>query len=399
MKRTIPLWLGLLAFALMPALAQTPAASNTGKIHGRVINPTGAPQASGLVCLSTDGGVTSKYSFPVSAAGTYEGEATPGTYMVVYRAPNTPPDKMVDFIRGIKLVVGQDIQQDLDMSRQEYIDKMPAEEKKQLEELKKNNAEALKANQVINTLNSDLKTVNQDIKDAENAHATAVQALGAGATASAVEAKTTEIRTAKYTEIETIMTRDTSVKQDEAILWADLARAQVGLKKYDEAEATYKKALALESGSKKPKPEVLGVVNAGLGEIYARTSKVPEANAAFDAAAKSDPTRASFYLRNEAVIFFQERNGVAQVAAADEAIKIDPTQPILYYIKGQGLIQNATIDPKTNRIVLPADCTEAYQKYLQLAPTGPYASEVAGILSQAGQKIDSNFKAPKAGRK
>ncbi len=55
------------------------------------------------------------------------------------------------------------------------------------------------------------------------------------------------------------------------------------------------------------------------------------------------------------------------------------TRPILYYIKGQGLIQKATVDPKTNRIVLPPDCTEAYQRYLALAPTGPYAAEVRGF--------------------
>jgi tetratricopeptide (TPR) repeat protein len=138
------------------------------------------------------------------------------------------------------------------------------------------------------------------------------------------------------------------------------------------------------------------VAQAGLGEVYARSGKVPEANAAYDAAAKADPTRASLHLRNQAVIFFQEHNSAAQVAAADEAIKVDPTDAILYYIKGQGLVQNATIDPKTNRIVLPDDCTAAYQKYLDLAPTGPYAGEVAGILSQAGQKISSSYKAGKS---
>jgi hypothetical protein len=83
------------------------------------------------------------------------------------------------------------------------------------------------------------------------------------------------------------------------------------------------------------------------------------------------------------------------VAAANEALAIDPNQAILYYIKGQGLIQQATVDPKTNRIVLPPDCTEAYQRYLALAPTGPYAAEVKGILDQAGEKINSNYKAPK----
>jgi hypothetical protein len=89
-------------------------------------------------------------------------------------------------------------------------------------------------------------------------------------------------------------------------------------------------------------------------------------------------------------------NADAQVAAADEAIKVDPTQPLVYYLKGQGLIGKSTIDPKTQRIVLPQDCTDAYQKYLELAPNGAYAAEVKGILAQAGQKVDTSFKAPKA---
>jgi len=393
MKRNISLCLGLLALALLPAMAQTPAP--TGKIHGRVINPTGEPQTNGSVGLSTDGGATLKFTFPVGTDGSFSGEATPGTYAVVYRAPDTPPGKMVDMVRGIKIVEGQDVAQDIDMSRAEFIEKMPADQRKALEEIKKQNAEALKANQVINNLNADLKLVNQDIKDAEAARTQAATDLGAGAARDAVEAKATEIKTAKYTEIETLMTKDTAVMPDQSILWTNLARAELGLKKYDDSEANYRKALALETNSKKPKPEVIGVADAGLGEVYARQGKVSEANAAFDAAAKADPTRAAFHLRNEAVIFFQEKNTDAQIAAANAALAVDPNQPILYYIKGQGLIQQATVDPKTNRIVLPADCTEAYQKYLALAPTGPYAGEVKGILDQAGEKINANYKAPK----
>jgi tetratricopeptide (TPR) repeat protein len=302
---------------------------------------------------------------------------------------------MVDMYRGIKIVEGQDVAQDIDMSRQEFVDKMPADQRKNLEEIKKQNAAALAQNQVINSLNADLKLVNQDIKDAEAARTQATTELGASAARDAFEAKTTEIKTAKYTEIETLMTKDTAVMPDQSILWTNLARAQLGLKKYDDSEANYRKALALETASKKPKPEVIGVADAGLGEVYARQGKVTEANAAFDAAAKADPTRAAFHLRNEAVIFFQEKNTDAQIAAANAALAVDPNQPILYYIKGQGLIQQATVDPKTNRIVLPADCTEAYQKYLALAPTGPYAGEVKGILDQAGEKINANYKAPK----
>jgi tetratricopeptide (TPR) repeat protein len=394
MKRNLSLWLGVLAFALLPAFSQTPAGP-TGKVHGHVTNPTGEPQGSGSVSLSTDGGATLKYTFAVAADGNFSGEAAPGTYAAVYRAADTPAGKMVDMVRGIHVVEGQDVVADVDMSRAEFIDKLPADQKKALEDLKKQNAEAIKANQVITNLNNDLKVVNQDIRDAENARNQAAQELGASAARDAVEAKANDIRTAKYTEIQTMMTKDTSVMPDQSILWTNLARAELGLKKYDEAETNYKKAIELESASKKPKPEVIGVANAGLGETYARQGKAPEAKAAFDAAAKADPTRAAFHLRNEAVIFFQEKNSPAQVAAADEALALDPNQAILYYIKGQGLIMNATVDPKTNRIVLPPDCEEAYQKYLALAPTGPYAAEVKGILDQAGEKVNANYKAPK----
>jgi len=402
MKRIFSLCLGLtaaaglFALALSPVQAYSQPAEKTGKIHGRVINPTGQPQGGGTVGLSTDGGATLKYSFPVDSTGAYSGEAPAGTYMLVYRAPDTPVGKMVDSIRGIKIVVGVDLAQDDDMSRQEYIDKLPPEDKKQLEDLKKQNAEALKANALINQLNADLKIVAQDKKDIDNVAATAAQALGAKASKADIAAKVEEIKAAKYTDIQSVMTRDTGLKPDEPLLWNNLGFAQEGLKNYDDAIASYKKALDLESASKKPRMPVIAQADAGLGEVYARTNKIPEANAAYDAAAKADPATAALNLRNEAVIFYQENNGPAQVAAADEAIKIDPNQATLYYIKGQGLVQNATVDPKTNRIVLPPDCTAAYQKYLELAPTGPYADEVASILQQAGEKVSSSYKAPKS---
>jgi hypothetical protein len=397
MKRTISLWLGLLAFAMVPVLAQTPAApaATTGKIHGHVTNPTGAPQGSGSVSLSNDGGHTNKFTFPVNASGDYAGEAAPGTYTVIFRQADTPPDKMVDSIENVKVVAGQDITQDVDMSRKEFIDKLPADQQKQLEELRKHNSEALKANAVIKGLNADLKTAVQDIKDADGARAAAQQQLGATAAKAAIDAKEAEIKTAKYTEIETLMTKDTTAKPDASVLWAQLGQAQIGLKKFDAAETSYKKVLELEAASKKADPKIQGLANSGLGEIYARKGQVPEANAAYQAAAKANPTEAGFYLRNEAVIFFQMQNADAQVAAADEALKVDPNAALLYYLKGQGLVSKATVDAKTQRIVLPPGCAEAYQKYLELAPTGPYSADAKGILEQAGQKVSSSYKSGK----
>jgi len=402
MRRTISLWLGLpaaaglLAFAVLPVLAQTPPPLGpTGKIHGRVISPTGLPVTGGVVSLSTDGGHTSKYTFQVSSTGDFAGEAAPATYTIVYRQLDTPPDKMVDYKDGVKVVFGQDVLQDIDMSRKEFVDGLSPEVKKQLEEMKKHNAEAMKTNEIVKVANADLAVVGQDIKDADAAAVTARQTLGATASTADVEAKEAEIKAAKYTEIETLMLKDTAAKPDASPLWMRLGQAQLGLKKYDEAEATFKKTLEVEAASKKPNLQVQGNAQSGLGEVYAREGKVPEANAAYDAAAKVDPTSAGLYLKNEAVIFSQLGNADAQAAAADEAIKVAPNLALPYYLKGQALIGKADVDPKTGRYILPPGCAEAYQKYLELAPTGQFANDVKGILAQAATKVDTTYKASK----
>jgi tetratricopeptide (TPR) repeat protein len=391
MKRTLSVWLGILALAVAPVLAQE---KPMGKIHGHVTNPVGTAQGSGTVSLSNGPG-DDKATFPVSAAGEYSGDAPPGTYTVIFRQTDTPKDKQVDRIDNVKIVAGQTTEQDVDMSRPDFIKNMTDEQKKQLEEIKTKNSQALKANEVIKRLNADLKQVAQDVHDADGASATAAQQLGAGATKPAIDAKAQEIKTQKFTDAESIMKQDTAAKPDASILWARLGQAQLGLKEYDDAVTSFKKALDIEATSKKPTGEVQGLAQSGLGETYARQGKVPEANEAYDAAAKANPTGASLYYKNQAVIFFQMNNSQAQVAAADKAISVDPTNALLYYLKGQGLVGNATFDTKTNKIILPPGCAEAYQKYLELAPTGPYAADAKGVLDQASQKVTTTYKSGK----
>ncbi len=404
MRRTISILMGVVALALMPVLAQD-AATTPVKVHGHVTNPTGAPQQAGVVTFvlttraASGPGLSAQTaeegSFPLNANGDYSGQVVPGSYTVIYRSEGMAKDKQADSYENVKIVAGQDNVQDIDMSRPAYIEKLPEDQKKQLEELRAKNASAMKSNEVIKNLNADLNTVGEDLKSVDAAHAEATQQLGASAAKGEVDAKTNEIKTAKYTDIETLMTKDIQLRPTEPVLWGYLGQAQSGLKKYDDAETSFKKALELDAASKKPNPVIQGMANSGLGEIYARTGKVPEANAAYDAAAKANPASANLYLKNQAVIFFQAGNGDAQVAAADKAIQTDPSNALLYYLKGQGLIQKATFDSKTSKIVLPPGCAEAYQKYLDLAPTGPYATEVQGILQQAGQKVNSSYKAGK----
>jgi len=401
MKRNLTLWLGLLAFALVPALSQAPM----GKVHGHVTNPSGAPEKAGTITFTgTDraasgpglkAATSDKGVFTVDANGDYAGEVPPGVYKIVFRSPGMPNDKEADHIDNVQVVAGKDTVADDDMSRKEYIDSLPADVRKNLEDIRKKNAAALATNAVVKNIMADIKIYDQDIKDADAAQATATQTLGAGASRADIEAKTNEIKTAKYSEIETLMLKDTLARPDVSSLWNDLAQAQLGLKKFDEAIVTYKKVIELDTASKKPNPQVQGAAFAGLGEIYARTGKVAEASDAYDSAAKAYPTGAAGYYKNEAIIFShpETSNSDAEAAAADKAITTDPNVAIVYYLKGQGLIAKATIDPATGKMILPPGCAEAYQKYLDLArpPNDQFVNDVKGILSEATQTHNTAF--------
>jgi tetratricopeptide (TPR) repeat protein len=141
--------------------------------------------------------------------------------------------------------------------------------------------------------------------------------------------------------------------------------------------------------------QLRGAANAGLGEVYARTRMVDEADASVAAAIKADPAHAAAYLRNLAVIYFQVGNISAQIDAADEAIKANPQDAVLYFIEAQGLSVNAPFDPDTNKLKLSPECVAAFRQYLVLAPTGQYAARVTAILQNAAGDTAANPSAEK----
>jgi Carboxypeptidase regulatory-like domain len=357
--------LSLGAVALLSA-AMASAQGPTGKIHGHVTDPTGVAKSNGTVSLSTDGGKTLKYNFPVGPDGNYTGDGVaPGTYTLVYRTPDMAPGKVADQIEEIKITAGGDTMADDDLSRKEYLDKMTPDQRKQIEEFKKKNAEVTKNNQVVKNLNADLNEARQDDKDK------------------------------KYDAAEALMLKDTALKPDSELLWYELGLAQLGEKKYDDAQTNMKKAIDLATASKKPNPELIGGAYSALGEALGRGGKVADAPAQYDLAAKANPAKAATYYTNEAVVYFNTGQAEAQTAAADKAIAADPTQALPYYLKGQSLAGKITVDAKTGAYVVPPGCAEAYQKYLQLAPTGPYAAESKAILDETQTKVQNKFKAPK----
>lgn len=140
---------------------------------------------------------------------------------------------------------------------------------------------------------------------------------------------------------------------------------------------------ANSNGPPRP-PQVLGAAYASLGEVYAHEGKIAEAQAAFDEATRMLPSEAPQYRSNETLVFFQTGHGDAEFAAAKQAIALNPGSSYLYYFEGQALVSQATIDPKTQKLMLPPECVEAFQKYLKIDPNGRFAADIRGILAAGG---------------
>lgn len=373
--------MGVMLAALPANLLAQAAPAAPATIHGHVTNPAGQPLTGGDVRLTTDKNPNStatkyEYDFALDANGNYTGKVDkPGSYIaVVFQGPNH-----VDF-QPVEITGGEDKTVDFDMSRKEYLDKMTPAEREALEEYKKKNAAAAAANAKIANLNNMLKQARVDT--ANGNYDAAIKA----------------------------MTDATTAKPDEPILWETLGDAQLGAAnaaqkasrtdptlpdKYGAAVTSYEKALSLNSAAAKPNPEIAAAANNQLGQAYGKIGKTKEAADAYEAAAKADPPKAGMYYFNEAATLFNASDMDGAAAAAAKTVAADPNKVDAYYIEGQALIQKATVDPKTNKIVAPPGCVEAYQKYLELAPTGSHAEEIKGILAGMDTSVATSYKAGK----
>lgn len=360
--RKTNLWLASLLSVMLIFAAAPLRAQGTGKIHGHVQDPLGIAMSGDDVTLSTDGGKTAKYTFTTDANGDYKGDGiAPGTYDVTLLNQQKKP---ADQFRNVKITVGTDTPQDFDLTRPDYIAKMTPDEKKAYEEAKAKNATINKENTQIKNLNADLTAARQDITNKN------------------------------YAAADALMTKDTTAKPEEALLWVELGRAQYGEKKLDDAATSLKKSIDLDAASKKPHPEVEAAADNELGEVLATQNKTADSQAAYDAAVKLDPKNAAMYYGNEAIMMDRLGNLDGVVAAADKAIAADPNKPIPYYLKGKALINKATVD-KAGKIVAPPGCAEAYQKYLDLDPNGPFSADAKAVLAELGTSVKTTSKAGK----
>ncbi len=355
--------------AFLVALLVPVAWAQTGSVKGTIVDDNGKPIVGAVVeMVNKENG--RKYQIKSNKNGEiFSLGIAPGSYDITVTKDGTILTKIAGF--PVKL---DENKLDVDMAKEHKLAKANAQAS-MTEEQKKQQEAIVKENTKIQGLNEKL--------------AAAKAASDAGNFDQAVQ----------------ILTEITSVDATRDIIWYRLADAQraaaqkatdSAAKKagYETSLESYKKALALAGATK---PDLLGAVYNNMADSYAHLGQTDEAIKAYDQAAQTNPTGAAGYYFNEGAVFTNTGKVDDAIKAFDKSIASDPTRAAAYYWKGINLIGKATL--KGNKMEAPEGTAEAFNKYLELEPTGQFADPAKQMLSSIGADVQTSFGKGKAAAK
>ena len=186
------------------------------------------------------------------------------------------------------------------------------------------------------------------------------------------------------------------VDPNQSVVWGNLADALMSRAKtksgadqqadFQKSGEAYQKAIALKADD--------AAFHNNYALVLAQQKKVDEAQAEITKSAQLDPTNAGKYYFNLGALYVNSGNSDPAAAAFKKAIELDPNYADAYYQYGLSLMGKATLNG--DKMSAPAGTEEAFQKYLQLKPTGPDAEAAKAMLQQLGSKLEVNFAKPGA---
>lgn len=369
-----------LIVVLVLSCLPTALAQATGTVKGLCTDTDGKPIAGAIVeWLNTENG--RKYDLKTNGKGEYFSLGiAPGKYKVSL----SKDGKELFHVNGVNVELDE-VSQDFDLKKElanaAQAQGMTAEQAKQQQEVRE---KTIKENETIKSLNEKLA-------------------------AAKAAADTGDFDTAVKT-----ISDATQVDPGRDLLWAKLGDYTLSAagkqsdtaaktKGYDDAVSDYQKAVDLKQKNMDADPKnktpdatkVLAQYYNNLGKALANDGKTSDAVKAYTQAAQLDPAGAGMYYFNlggtltNANIKNDSDMRKAAVEAFDKAIAADPNRADAYYWKGTNLIGMATL--QGDKMVAPPGTAEAFQKYLELAPTGPHAEEAKAMLQGLGAKIETTY--------
>jgi tetratricopeptide (TPR) repeat protein len=206
----------------------------------------------------------------------------------------------------------------------------------------------------------------------------------------ALESKDYDTAIASLTKASELDPKQLAVWQHLAQAYVDAAAKKTG-PEFDAAIAkgieNYGKALELS-------PSDAGT-HSNLAIALGKAKKFPEATAETEKAAQLDPTKAGQFYYNLGASLVNAGQSEPASAAFKKAIEIDPKHADSYYQIGVYLIGKASF-AADGKVTPVAGTVEAFQKYLELAPTGQFADSAKAMLESLNAKVDTAYKNPNA---
>jgi tetratricopeptide (TPR) repeat protein len=164
-------------------------------------------------------------------------------------------------------------------------------------------------------------------------------------------------------------------------------------KRLNSAVESYQKAVQLKQAATNDKDpnatQTLAAYYNNLAEAYSKAGKVDDAVKTYEQAAQADPTHAAQYYYNMGAVLTNAGKGDQAIAAFDKCIAADPNRADAYYQKGVNLIGKATL--QGDKTIAPPGTAEAFNKYLELQPNGPYADVAKQMLATIGASVETSF--------
>ena len=367
----------ILLFAVLAlALWVPPVFGQAGTVKGVCKDADGNPIAGGVVVwTNVDNG--QKYTLPTNKKGEYISLGiTGGKYNVQLfkNADDQKAGKELFHQNGFPVQLDENTL-DFDLKKeQENTAKGQGLSAEQVKQMQEQQAKAQKETLTVKSLNEKLNTAKTaaDAGDYDTAIATLNDANQMDPTRDLIWFKLGD-----YYRLSAAKQTDPAEKQ----------------KRLDSAVTSYQKAVEIKKGVTNDKDpnaaKNLAAYYNNLADAYYKDKKIDDAVKTYEMAAQVDPSSmAQSYFNIGAVLTNSGRPDDAN-AAFDKAIAADPARAEAYYQKGLNLLGKATL--QGDKTVAPPGTAEAFQKYLELSPTGPNAESAKALLASMGATVETSF--------
>ena len=291
---------------------------------------------------------------------------------------------MKDGMNGLQTHPGDPMVQNFDL-------KKSADENKQL-------AQALQTGTLTKdqerSLSADQKAAFEKANKENEAKLQKNKALG-----DAYNAGKTALDAKNYDDAITNFNKAAEIDATQAVIFSQMAVAYEGAATAKPADAAalrdkefdaWKKAIAL-------KPDESGYYN-NYALALGRQKNIPDAQANIEKAAQLDPANAGKYYYNLGALLMNSGQGDVACGTFKKAIDADANYADAQYQYGVCLVGKAQLG-KDGKVIPPAGCVEAFQKYLQLKPDGSNADAAKAMLASMEGAVSTEYVNPDAVKK